>query len=108
MLSIATFVSFVAALPPTSPLLKARDAQIVHLVFHGGPASYNMTIPADGQVYPTGMLGRDRKNEDVPSLLICDSVNQVVASALIRLMPQTLSRTLASFTQQETMSSPIA
>ncbi|KAI0133886.1 hypothetical protein BJ170DRAFT_678812 [Xylariales sp. AK1849] len=34
--------------------LEPRDGfQAVHLTFHGGPASYELTIPADGQVYPT-------------------------------------------------------
>jgi hypothetical protein len=30
-----------------------RDFQTVHLTFSGGPASYTMTIPADGNTYPT-------------------------------------------------------
>ncbi|KAK1542353.1 hypothetical protein CPAR01_05740 [Colletotrichum paranaense] len=45
-------ISFI--LPSLSHPLEDRDApQTVHLTFHGGPASYEMTIPADGQVYPT-------------------------------------------------------
>ncbi|KAJ9134348.1 hypothetical protein NKR23_g10242 [Pleurostoma richardsiae] len=34
--------------------LEQRDGfQQVHLIFHGGPASYELTIPADGQSHPT-------------------------------------------------------
>lgn len=45
-------ISFI--LPSLSHPLEDRDApQTVHLTFYGGPASYEMTIPADGQVYPT-------------------------------------------------------
>ncbi|KAG7284806.1 hypothetical protein NEMBOFW57_009421 [Staphylotrichum longicolle] len=33
--------------------LEERDAQTVHLTFHGGPAEYSLAIPADGVVYPT-------------------------------------------------------
>ncbi|ETS78577.1 hypothetical protein PFICI_10639 [Pestalotiopsis fici W106-1] len=31
----------------------SADVQTVHLTFHGGPAQYSLTIPADGQVYQT-------------------------------------------------------
>ncbi|KAK1998047.1 hypothetical protein LX36DRAFT_700559 [Colletotrichum falcatum] len=34
--------------------LEERDAfQTVHLTFHGGPVSYELVIPADGQVHAT-------------------------------------------------------
>ncbi|KAI1843786.1 hypothetical protein JX266_010045 [Neoarthrinium moseri] len=34
--------------------LDARDGvQTVHLTFHGGPASYSLTIPADGKIHQT-------------------------------------------------------
>lgn len=29
--------------------LEARDVQTVHLTFHGGPASYQLALPANGQ-----------------------------------------------------------
>lgn len=38
---------------PNNHLAK-RDAQSVTLIFEAGPASYNLTIPADGQEYFTG------------------------------------------------------
>ncbi|KXH62827.1 hypothetical protein CNYM01_03688 [Colletotrichum nymphaeae SA-01] len=50
--ALLTSISFI--LPSLSHPLEDRDApQTVHLTFHGGPASYEMTIPADGQIYPT-------------------------------------------------------
>ena len=36
-----------------SPVIEERDVQTVHFVFHGGPASYEMTFPADGISRPT-------------------------------------------------------
>lgn len=50
------------ALPPSreaaSTLLAERDSQpqvqSVTLIFQAGPASYNLTIPADGQEHSTG------------------------------------------------------
>ncbi|KAI0007461.1 hypothetical protein F4779DRAFT_502716 [Xylariaceae sp. FL0662B] len=33
--------------------LEDRDVQVAHLVFHGGPASYELDVPADGTVIPT-------------------------------------------------------
>lgn len=47
------------ALPPTSetPSLAERASppvQSVTLLFQAGPASYNLTIPADGKDHPTG------------------------------------------------------
>ncbi|KAF4970247.1 hypothetical protein FZEAL_10082 [Fusarium zealandicum] len=30
-------------------LIERDDVQTVHLTFHGGPASYEMTFPADGE-----------------------------------------------------------
>ncbi|KAL0938473.1 uncharacterized protein CTRU02_205083 [Colletotrichum truncatum] len=42
------------ALPSLSQPLEERDVfQTVHLTFRGGPASYQLNIPADGQIYPT-------------------------------------------------------
>lgn len=37
------------------PLEERTDqpVQTVRLTFHGGPASYNLTFPADGQLYKT-------------------------------------------------------
>jgi hypothetical protein len=35
------------------PLETRDDFQIVHLTFHGGPASYDLAIPADNNVYST-------------------------------------------------------
>ncbi|KAK3936685.1 hypothetical protein QBC46DRAFT_295732 [Diplogelasinospora grovesii] len=46
-------IAGLAAAAPTSSQLEERDVQTVHLIFHGGPASYNLTLPADGKVYPT-------------------------------------------------------
>ncbi|KAK2027154.1 hypothetical protein LX32DRAFT_641151 [Colletotrichum zoysiae] len=49
---IFTFLSIVA--PTLSQPLEERDVfQTVHLTFHGGPASYELVIPADGQVHAT-------------------------------------------------------
>ncbi|RYP59707.1 hypothetical protein DL771_010776 [Monosporascus sp. 5C6A] len=33
--------------------LEDRQTRIVHLTFHGGPASYQLDVPADGTVVPT-------------------------------------------------------
>ena len=33
-----------------------QDVQVAHLTFHGGPASYDLAVPADGSVVPTSML----------------------------------------------------
>ncbi|KAI2629959.1 hypothetical protein GGR54DRAFT_287249 [Hypoxylon sp. NC1633] len=33
--------------------LEDRDVQVAHLTFHGGPASYELTVPADGTVVNT-------------------------------------------------------
>lgn len=53
--ALLTSISFI--LPSLSHPLEDRDApQTVHLTFHGGPASYEMTIPADGQIYPTSQF----------------------------------------------------
>ncbi|KAK4166904.1 hypothetical protein QBC43DRAFT_367826 [Cladorrhinum sp. PSN259] len=37
----------------TIPLEQRSAAQTVHLTFYAGPTSYTMTIPADGNTYPT-------------------------------------------------------
>ncbi|TDZ40686.1 hypothetical protein CTRI78_v010195 [Colletotrichum trifolii] len=41
------------SLPSLTQPLEERDVQTVHLTFHGGPASYQLTVPADGRIYPT-------------------------------------------------------
>ncbi|KAI1100366.1 hypothetical protein F4804DRAFT_319190 [Jackrogersella minutella] len=33
--------------------LDERDVQVAHLTFHGGPASYDLAVPADGTVVNT-------------------------------------------------------
>ncbi|KAI0835053.1 hypothetical protein F5Y06DRAFT_277267 [Hypoxylon sp. FL0890] len=33
--------------------LDERDVQVAHLTFHGGPASYQLAVPADGTVVNT-------------------------------------------------------
>ncbi|KAI0595165.1 hypothetical protein F4775DRAFT_595519 [Biscogniauxia sp. FL1348] len=33
--------------------LDERDVQVAHFTFHGGPASYELAVPADGSVVPT-------------------------------------------------------
>lgn len=35
------------------PTIEERDFQTVHLIFHAGPASYEMAFPADGLAHPT-------------------------------------------------------
>lgn len=41
------------AVPEVSGNLEQRDFQPVNLLFLAGPASYNMSIPADGTEYST-------------------------------------------------------
>lgn len=36
----------------SSPL-EEREVQVAHLTFHGGPASYELAVPADGTVVQT-------------------------------------------------------
>lgn len=36
--------------------IEQRDVQTVHLIFHGGPAQYEMAFPADGNLYPTSKI----------------------------------------------------
>ena len=36
------------------------DVQMVHLAFHGGPASYRMAMPANGHIFKTGSFLRRR------------------------------------------------
>lgn len=38
------------------PLEERDEVQTVHLTFEGGPAKYDMAIPADGTVYPTSTI----------------------------------------------------
>ncbi|KAI1342946.1 hypothetical protein F5Y15DRAFT_272353 [Xylariaceae sp. FL0016] len=45
--------------------LEDRDVQTAHLVFHGGPASYSLSVPADGTVVPT--------NNDISVSIIDDN-----------------------------------
>lgn len=59
----ASTLAFVAlnaahALPngPVDGLSDRDAAQTVTLIFEGGPASYNLSIPADGQEYFTCKL----------------------------------------------------
>lgn len=52
--SIPTLMTFgLAAISNT--LAAPTDFFDVEITFIGGPASYNLTIPADGQVHPTSM-----------------------------------------------------
>lgn len=48
-LLLSLFLTTPSLTHPTEP----RSFQTVHLTFHGGPASYDLTIPADGTQYPT-------------------------------------------------------
>ncbi|WYZ42477.1 hypothetical protein EsH8_VI_000176 [Colletotrichum jinshuiense] len=53
---LSTFLLTILSLAPSSlahPLEERDEVQTVHLTFHGGPASYDLAIPANGQVYPT-------------------------------------------------------
>lgn len=47
------------ALPRVEEQLHERDFQSVTLVFQAAAASYNMTIPADGQEYFTSAFPHD-------------------------------------------------
>ncbi|KAI8245338.1 hypothetical protein K4K55_002338 [Colletotrichum sp. SAR 10_96] len=51
----ATLLTALAFVLPAlgHPLEERDDVQTVHLTFHGGPASYDLAIPADGNTYPT-------------------------------------------------------
>ncbi|KAH8883738.1 hypothetical protein GQ53DRAFT_811323 [Thozetella sp. PMI_491] len=46
-------IAFFLGLCLTGPAV-ADGAQQVHLVFHAGPVSYNVTLPADGGAHQTG------------------------------------------------------
>ena len=50
-----------------------RDAQIVNLKFHAGPAEYSMTIPADGTKYPTSECCSIGMSRPPANSLITDS-----------------------------------
>ncbi|SPN99816.1 uncharacterized protein DNG_02668 [Cephalotrichum gorgonifer] len=52
-LSVLSVVAFAAAALARPGLEQRDDAQIVHLTFHGGPASYAMEFAADGVVHQT-------------------------------------------------------
>lgn len=46
--------------------LESRDdVQTVHLTFHGGPASYELAIPANGEVFQTSMLFHSLQSLDM-------------------------------------------
>ncbi|KAI1082932.1 hypothetical protein F5B20DRAFT_578008 [Whalleya microplaca] len=45
--------------------LEDRDVQVAHLTFHGGPASYELAVPADGTVVNT--------NSDISVSIIDDN-----------------------------------
>jgi hypothetical protein len=58
------FTSFIAAVGlvatslahPTNTIDRRDEGDrvtVANLTFHGGPASYSMSVPADGQIYPT-------------------------------------------------------
>lgn len=36
--------------------LEGRQVQTAHLTFHGGPASYELAVPADGRLVPTSKI----------------------------------------------------
>lgn len=38
---------------PYSQVSRRDGIQVAHLTFHGGPASYSLIIPSDGQVFYT-------------------------------------------------------
>ncbi|KAI9904449.1 hypothetical protein N3K66_000978 [Trichothecium roseum] len=38
---------------PYAPISRRDGIQVAHLTFHGGPASYSLIIPSDGQVFYT-------------------------------------------------------
>ena len=40
----------------TAHPVEERDVQVAHLTFHGGPASYDLSVPADGSVVNTSEL----------------------------------------------------
>ena len=42
-----------AASAVASPLEDRQNVQVAHLTFHGGPASYSLSVPADGREVPT-------------------------------------------------------
>lgn len=53
--TLLAITGLVAAAP--SPFEKRTGTnptgQIAHFVFHGGPASYTLEVPANGQIVPT-------------------------------------------------------
>lgn len=55
LLTLSAVASAIAVPEASHAQLAEGDAQAVDLVFVGGPASYNLTIPANGQEYLTGM-----------------------------------------------------
>ncbi|RYP34247.1 hypothetical protein DL767_004370 [Monosporascus sp. MG133] len=48
-----TILGLSLAAASLSQPLEERQAQIVNLTFHGGPASYELAVPTDGTVIPT-------------------------------------------------------
>lgn len=53
LLALSAIASALVVPDASHGQLAERDAQSVDLVFLAGPASYNLTIPANGQEYAT-------------------------------------------------------
>ena len=53
--TVLAIIGFAAAMPaPEAAALEERTGiQVANFVFQGGPASYSMQVPADGNYYPT-------------------------------------------------------
>ncbi len=51
--SSAALLGLSMASSALSSPLENRDVQTAHLTFHGGPASYELSVPADGTVVYT-------------------------------------------------------
>ena len=47
-----------AAVASPFDLESRQSVQVAHLTFHGGPASYELAVPADGSVIQTSMLSQ--------------------------------------------------
>ncbi|KAI1473142.1 uncharacterized protein F4812DRAFT_40756 [Daldinia caldariorum] len=50
--AVALFGASLIASSSAHPV-EERDVQVAHLTFHGGPASYELAVPADGSVVNT-------------------------------------------------------
>ena len=53
--SINALLGLAVASAVASPLEDRQNVQVAHLTFHGGPASYSLSVPADGREVPTSM-----------------------------------------------------